>query len=127
MFKYYFYAFGATLSDYLTMIDFLSKGDVEKGFVVYTHRTGLACLGLSLHDDTDIEPPLLLPQYTYTTGDVVEDELDQPFQIRDALFMSMMGADLIQTKNLAVERKTFAERLGLQLEDKDIFPLKTVP
>ena len=29
MFKYYFFAFNATLSDYMTMVDFLAKKDVD--------------------------------------------------------------------------------------------------
>lgn len=31
MFKYYFFAFNATLSNYLTLADFLAKKDVDKG------------------------------------------------------------------------------------------------
>ena len=44
------------------------------------------------------------------------DDLDQPLQLEEGLFMSMLSCDLVQTKNLAGERSAIAERLGIQLE-----------
>jgi hypothetical protein len=117
--KYYFFALNATLSDYLTLCNFLSKGDVEKGYVVYDHRSAMVCLGLKLHGDSDLNPPKLLPQYVFLFGEGGiddDDDLDQTFQIEDGLFLSMTSCDLVQTKNLSVERKAIAERLGIILE-----------
>ena len=48
------------------------------------------------------------------------DDLDQPFQLEDGLFMSMLSCDLVQTKNLAAERSAIAERLGILLDDNKV-------
>lgn len=56
MFKYYFFAPNAALSDDMTMADFLANGDVERGFVVYDHHTRHASLGVKLHEDSDLNP-----------------------------------------------------------------------
>ena len=117
MFKYYIFAYNATLSDYLTMGDYLAKGDIAKGFVIYDHVSGLATLGLKLHEDSDLHPPVELSQYICRlgTGGVDGEDLDQVFQLEDGLFMAMMRCDLVQTKNLAAERAEYAKRLGIQL------------
>lgn len=117
MFTYYVFAYGATLSDYLTMADYLAKREIEKGFVVFDRVSGVATLGLKLHDDGDLHPPVELSQYTchLGAGDIDADSLDQPFELQDALFMSLLRCDLIQTKNLAAERAEYAKRLGIQL------------
>ena len=123
MFKYYFFALNATLSDYLTLMDFLAKRDVEKGYVCFDHGTGMACLGIQMYEDSDLEPREILAQYACIVGDGgfdSNDELDQPFQIDNGLFLSMLSCDLIQTKNLAVERGTIAKRNGIQLQSDKI-------
>jgi hypothetical protein len=119
MFKYYYFAYKATLSDYLTLAEFLASKDVDKGFVVYDYRTGSACLGLVLHEDCKLDYRQLLPQYMCISGDagIDNDELDQPFRLDDAMFMSMLSCDLVQTKNLAAERRAIADRMGVQLDD----------
>jgi hypothetical protein len=118
MFKYYFFALKATLSNYLTLSDFLSKKDVEKGFVICDHGAGMASLGLQLYKDSTLSPSILLSQYACILGDmgIDNDDLDQPFELHDGLFMSMMSCDLIQTKNLAIERRTIADQLGILLK-----------
>ena len=125
MFKYFIFSLKATLSDYLTMTDILASKDVEKGYVVYDHRTYTACLGMQLHEDSDLDPPKLLPQFICILGDtgIDTDDLDQPFGIHDGLFMSMTSCDLVCTKNLAAERSAIAERLGVKFEDDGVWVL----
>ena len=53
----------ASLSDYLTMAGFLSRKDVDKGFVVYDHRSRQASLGIHLHEDSDLNPSALPPHF----------------------------------------------------------------
>jgi hypothetical protein len=122
MFRYYYFAYKATLSDYLTLAEFLASKDVDKGFVVYDRRTGSACLGFLLHEDCTLDPQRLLPQYMCISGDngIDNDELDQAFRLDDAMFMSMLSCDIVQTKNLATERRAIAARMGVQLDDDKI-------
>ena len=119
MFKYFYFAYKATLSDYLTLADFLASKDVDKGFVVFDHRTCSACLGLLLHEDCKLDYQRLLPQYMCISGDtgIDNDDLDQAFRLDDAMFMSMLSCDIVQTKNLADERRAIAERMGVKLDD----------
>ena len=121
MFRYYVFAYAATLKDYLTMVDFLGRKEVEKGFCSYDRVSGMATLGLKVHDDSDLHPPVELSQYEcrIDAGGVDQDDLDQPFELQDALFMALLRCDLVQTKNLARERAECAGRLGLQLVDGD--------
>jgi hypothetical protein len=73
--------------------------------------------GLQLHVGSDLNPPKLLPQYAFMFGEggIDNDDLDQPFEIQDGLFMSMVSCDLVQTKNLAADRRAIAERLEIVL------------
>lgn len=93
MFKYYFVAFKATLCDYMTMAELLAKEDVEKGFVVYDQQKQLACFGVQLHEDGDLN--ILPTQFTCVLGDtgIDNDDLDQPFQLEEGLFMSMLSCE----------------------------------
>ena len=117
MFKYYFLAYKATLSDYLTLADFLASKDIDKGFVAY--NTHSACLGFLLHENSNLNPEEMLPQYMCLSGDtgIDNDNLDQPFGLDDAIFMSMLSCELVQTKKMAGERSAIAERLGVKLDD----------
>ena len=105
-----YFAYKATLSDYLTLAEFLASKDIDKGFVVYDHRTCAACLGLLLQEDSNLNPQELLPQYMCLSGDtgIDNDDLDQPFKLDDTMFMSMLSCDIVQTKNLAAERRARA-------------------
>ena len=118
MFQYYIFACKANLSDYLTLADFMAKNDVDNGFLIMDRATHIACLGVQLDEDSDINPADMLPQHTTVMAGVLEgdDKLDQPFGIEEGLFMSMLSCDLVQTKNLADVRSSFARRLGIKLE-----------
>jgi hypothetical protein len=127
--NYYFFALGATLSDWMTLSDLLSKKDVEKGFITYSHSTGMACLSVQLHEDSELDPKIALSQYcTYNLfgeESASDSELDQKFEIEDALFLGMdQGCDLVQTKNLALERAEIASRRGLAIEESCVRVIK---
>ena len=47
MFKNYIFAFKVTLSDYLTMAEFLASKDIDKGFVAYNTHTLLVWVSYS--------------------------------------------------------------------------------
>ena len=89
---------------------------------MYDHRSCLACLGIQLHEDSVLNPPMLLPQFTCIFGDgrFDNDNLDQPFQLEEGLFMSMLSCDLVQTKNLAAEQSAIAHRLRITLEQDKV-------
>jgi hypothetical protein len=125
MTKYYFYALNATLSDWMTMSDLLSKKDVEKGFIAYSHVTGLACLAVELYEDSKLNPKITLSQYcTYEFlfgENGFEEELDQKFELEDALLLALdQGCDLVQTKNLARARAEVAAKRGLEIEESRV-------
>lgn len=119
--KYYFYALNATLSDWMTLSDLLSNKDVNKGFITYSHTTGIACLAVELCKDSELNPKISLSKYCtfeYLFGEHgFEDGLDQSFELDDALLLAMdQGCDLCQTKNLATARAEVVKKRGLIAE-----------
>lgn len=76
----------------------------------------------SSHEDSTLDVPKFLPRYTCVLGEVGidNDNLDQSLKLTEAMFMSMLSCDLIQTKNLAGERGGLAKRIGIALENDNV-------
>ena len=49
----FFFAKNAALYDYLTMAQILTRPDVEKGFITFSHKTRTVVLGIQLSNASD--------------------------------------------------------------------------
>lgn len=113
----YFFADNATLHSYLTMASILTRPDIDKGFVLFNSQTQTAVLGFELSEDSDqfgcnlLNFPSIPPCMSYQTP----DELDQAFNISDALRLGMLEFDICQTKSMASERSLIAREFGIDL------------
>jgi len=114
----FYFADKANLKDYLTMVDCLSRPDIESGFVTYSHKSHTAVLGLKMHDDSDefgcnlLNYPSIPPMMSYQTP----DQLDQTFNVACGLRLALMDFDLCQTKKLADLRTSIAKECGINIE-----------
>lgn len=105
------------MNDFLFMSQLLSGTDVERASDSKT-----TTLGIQLHEDSEIIPGEILPQYKHVCADNIDgDQLDQDFCIEQGLFMSMLQCTLVRTKNLAAQRAAFAERLGIALSKNEVY------
>lgn len=118
MYRYYLFAFGATLSDYLTMADLLTKKEIKRGYVVFSHSAQSASMGIQIHEDKGGEfNPFSLTQYLCIFGDNIDgDELDQTFTLEDGLYTSILNSDLVQTKGMKNEIESISKDLALNLD-----------
>lgn len=106
------FSFGSTLSDFLQLADLLSGKDIETGFVALCHRTGLATMGMKLFEDSDFDP-FSCTQFITVVGETEVGGLDQEFHLEDGLYISMLTADVMLTKNLKEQKEEMAKQLNL--------------
>lgn len=122
MLSYYVFNHGSTLSDYLSMMEFLALEDVEKGFVAFEHKVGACLVGFTLQEDFTVKINEWLPRPRFrcvTADNSLDKGLDQDLKLTDAMFFTLASCDLIQTKNMADDRRSCAKLLGLGLDDDE--------
>lgn len=121
----FYFADRATLRDVLTMVDVLSRSDVDAGFVCFSRSSGLATLALRFHEDTDINnfcnvDLLGYPSVPLLTSIQSNERLDQVFDVPAALRLAMLDFDFLQTKKISKLRQLISDEYGI-----DINPDKT--
>lgn len=114
-------AANVTLSDYVTMVEFMAKDFVAEAFTVYNHTQGTMqmCFLISEGKEIDVQTDWF-PLYAVNYFDDNSGALDQPLSLEGCMLISMSGCDLIHTKNLRNTRSRIATRLTLTLPDEAV-------
>ena len=107
----------ATLSDYITMVEFMRREFVTEAFVVYDHKQSHLQLCCLINKDEEVNSASHWFPNNYIIQEFDDDiaELDQPLSIESCMLISITNSDLIHTKNLKNTRSRLCERLGLTI------------
>ena len=107
----------ATLSDYITMVEFMQREFVTEAFVVYDHKRGYLQLCCLINEDEEVNSASHWFPNNYNIQEFDDDiaELDQPLSIESCMLISIANSDLIHTKNLKNTRSCLCECLGLTI------------
>lgn len=120
----FYFADRATLRDVLTMVDVLSRSDIDAGFVSFSRSSGLATLALRFHEDTDINNFCNIDLLGYPSVPLLtsiqsneHEQLDQVFDVPAALrLVAMLDFDFLQTKKISKLRHLIATEYGIDID-----------
>lgn len=102
----------ATLSDYVTMVEFMQHESVTEAFVACDHRRNLLQLCCLMHEDEEVNMKSWFPSYAIQEFDNDTVELDQPLSIEGCVLISTSNSSLVHAKNLANTRLRLCDKLG---------------
>ena len=132
---YFFFSSNANLGNYVTMADFLTNKKVRKGHVALSIKRSELTMAAVVSNEID---PTALLEYACIkfhgnnddSSDRNREALDQEFKIEDALRMSMLDADLLQTKRLKKKKTAISRALKTTNSPEHpqcLSPLETPP
>ena len=122
----FYFADRATLRDVLTMVDVLSRSDIDAGFVSFSRSSGLATLALRFHEDADINNFCTVDLLGYASVPLLtsiqsNEKLDQVFDVPAALRLAMLDFDFLQTKKISKLRHLIATEYGIEIDTDKTF------